>query len=61
MTWEYKSVSVKAAEVELDVQFNQYGVVGWEVFHISEGIPTNEISSKGNGIKIFKVQMKRTL
>jgi len=53
MKWEYKSASIKAAQVELDEKFNLFGELGWEVFS------TNEISSKGNGVKIFFVQMKR--
>ena len=61
MKWEYKSASIKAAEVELDEKFNLFGEQGWEVYHITDAgnIGINEISSKGNGLKIFFVQMKR--
>jgi hypothetical protein len=61
MMWEYKTITTKVAEEELGEKLNSYGMVGWEVYNISDKGKVNEFSSQGNTLHKFVIQLKRIL
>jgi hypothetical protein len=57
--WKYSVKIVKAEEEKLDIELNEFGKSGWEVFFISNKGMVSEFSSTGGMLSKFIVYMKQ--
>lgn len=57
--WEYKTGYLRVSNKDLDGKLNSFGVEGWEIFSlVSEG-KTNEMSSTGEAVFVYRIMMKK--
>lgn len=59
--WQYKTGYLRASNKDLDAKLNDFGVAGWEIFSlVSEG-KTNEMSSTGEAVFVYRIMMKKPI